>query len=102
MNHLAPPDHQEAAVPDVGGVQLQVGVGEHHQARRARADHLGLALLHLTETLTRNKYQLHIITESLVGKNASAYYQFEGYVLQTLQLCFGGAVIWISYIWQSI
>ena len=56
VDHLATPDHEEAAVPDVGGVQLQVRVGEHHQARRARADHLGLALLHLTETLTRKKY----------------------------------------------
>ena len=53
MDHLAPPDHEEAAVPDVGGVQLQVRVGEHHQTRRAGPDHLGFALLHLTETLTR-------------------------------------------------
>ena len=58
VDDLASPDHQEAAVPDVGGVQLEVGVGEHHQARRARADHLRLALLHLTETLEGEKYDL--------------------------------------------
>ena len=56
VDHLTPPDHEKAAVPDVSGVQLEVRVGEHHQARRARADHLGFALLHLTETLTRKKY----------------------------------------------
>ena len=51
--HLAAPDHEEAAVPDVGGVQLEIGVAEHHEARRARPDYLGLALLHLAETLSR-------------------------------------------------
>ena len=54
VDHLASPDHEEAAVPDVGGVQLEVGVGEHHQTRRAGADHLRLALLHLAETLERD------------------------------------------------
>ena len=55
VDHLASPDHEEAAVPDVGGVQLEVRVGEHHQAGRAGPNHLRLALLHLTETLAREK-----------------------------------------------
>ena len=51
VDHLAPPHHQEAAVPDVGGVELEIRVGQHHQTRRARPDDLLLVLLHLTETL---------------------------------------------------
>ena len=51
VDHLPAPHHQEAGVPDVGGVQLEIGVGEHHQTGRAGPDYLLLVLLHFTETL---------------------------------------------------
>ena len=38
-------------VADVGGVELEIGVTEHHEAGRAGADDLLLVLLHLPETL---------------------------------------------------
>ena len=82
MDHLTPPDHEKAAVPDVSGVQLEVRVGEHHQAGRAGPDHLRLALLHLAETLAREKCYYNGDPDN---NNASGYYHLEGYMFQTLQ-----------------
>ena len=48
---LAVPDHQEAAIADVGCVQLQVGVRQHHNAGGGRSDDLLFALLHLSVAL---------------------------------------------------
>ena len=56
VHHLPPPHHQEPAVSDVSGVELEISVTQHHQTRGARPDDLLLVLLHLPETL-----QLHFI-----------------------------------------
>ena len=54
MDDLALSDHEEAAVSDVGGVQFEISVGQHHQAGGARPDDLLLVLLHFAETLKIN------------------------------------------------
>ena len=54
MDDLALSDHEEPAVPDVGGVEFEICVGQHHQARRAGPDDLLLVLLHFAETLNIN------------------------------------------------
>lgn len=56
VHHLPLSHHQEPGVPDVGGVELEVGVGQHHEAGGAAPDDLLLVLLHLTEPLNIYKY----------------------------------------------
>ena len=49
--YLALSEHKEAGVPDVGGVKLEIHVGEHHEAGGAAPDDGLLVLLHLQEAL---------------------------------------------------
>ena len=56
VDDLALSDHEEAAVADVGGVEFEISVGQHHQAGGAWPDDLLLVLLHFAETLIMKKY----------------------------------------------
>ena len=51
MHNGSVSDDKEARVPDVGGVEFEVGMRKHHDAGRTRPDDLLLLLLHLTESL---------------------------------------------------